>query len=192
MRLNRRRSLAAVAATGVVSGTLAFGGVTLAEASSGQSPAAATAAVTATPAATATPAPTGSGCVGGPGGLGFRPGPFGALGAPQAMKAVAAYLGLSQDQLRSQLAAGKSLADVATAHGKTVAGLKSTILTAGTSQIDASTRLTVAQKASLVSWLKDHLDDIVNATFPDGPGGPWTGWPLAGGPGRGAGWLPGM
>jgi hypothetical protein len=185
MKLNRRRTLAAVAATGVASGALAFGGVTLAAASSAQSPAAATAALAATPATTATPAPTASGCDGGPGGLGFRPGP---LGVPAAMKAVAAYLGLSQDQLRAQLAAGKSLADVATARGKSVSGLKTAILAAGTSQIDASSWLTAAQKATLVSWLKDHLDAIVNTTFPDGPGAPWTGWPPMGGPLRGGGW----
>jgi hypothetical protein len=195
MKLNRRRALATVAATGVASGALAFGGVTLAEASSAQ-PAAATAAVAAAPAATATatPTPTGSECLGGPPsrpGPGGRPGPGlrpGPPGAPQqVMKAAAAYLGLSQDQLRAQLTAGKSLAEVAAARGKAVSGLKNAILAAGTSQVNASTVLTAAQKAALVSWLKDNLDTIVNATLPAGLGWPGLGWP-----GPGPGWTQGM
>jgi hypothetical protein len=189
MKLSKR-TLAAVAVTGVTSGAIAFGGATLAAASSAQSPAAATVATT-TPAATPTPAPAPSsgGCVGGPG-TGYG---YGRLPGPQVVQAVASYLGISQDDLLSQLRSGKSLAAIAAARGKPVAGLKNAILTAGTSEIDASTWLTAAQKATLVSDLKSHLDDIVNGTFPAGPlwpgaGGPGMGWPgRGGGPGGGPG-----
>lgn len=192
MKLNRR-TLAAVAATGVTSGALAFGGVALASTGSAHSPAAATtspaAATTAVAAAAATataPAATPTspgGCDGGPGGTGFG---YGMGAGPQVMKAAAAYLGLSQSQLLSRLQAGKSLAEVATAQGKSVSGLKNAILTAATSQINASTRLSAAQKAQEISELKSRLDTIVNQTHPGG-----LGMPGMGSPGRGAGWTGG-
>ena len=188
MKLNRR-ALAAVAATGVASGALAFGGVALASGNSTQSAAATTAAAAAAPAATATPQPGSGWCHGGPGGMGLG---YGMHAGQQVMKAAAAYLGLSQDQLLSQLQSGKSLADVAAAQSKPVSGLKNAILAAGTAQINASTRLSAAQKADLVSELKSHLDAIVNGTFPDGTGPGGTGmhgW--MGGPGRGGGWMMG-
>jgi len=186
MKLNRRQALAAVAATGVASGALAFGGVALASTSSARSPAAAAAAVAATPAVTATPQPASGRCDGGPGGAGFG---YGMLAGQQVMKATAAYLGLSQAQLLSQLRSGKSLAEVATAQGKSVSGLKNAILAAATSQINASTTLSATRKANLISELKSHLDAIVNGAYPGGPGGP--GMRGMGFPGRGAGWMPG-
>jgi hypothetical protein len=182
MKLDRR-ALAVVAATGVASGALAFGGVALASGNSTQSPTATTAAAAATPSATARPGPASGWCDGGPGGRGLG---HGMLAGRPVTQAAAAYLGLSQDQLLSQLKAGKSLADVATARGKPVSGLKNAILAAGTSQVNASTTLSAAQKAALISELKSHLDAIVNATFPDGPGMHGG----MGGPGRG-GWMMG-
>jgi hypothetical protein len=182
MKLSKRGALAAVAVTGVTSGALAFGGVTLASASAGQSPAAATVAA-ATPAAT----PGSGGCAGGVVGPGTG---YGRLPGPQVVQAVASYLGLSQADLLSQLRSGKTLAAIAAARGKSVAGLKDAILTAGTKEIDASTWLTAAQKATLVSDLKGQLDNIVNGTFPagppwPGPGGPRAGWDGGGWPGDG-------
>lgn len=181
MKLNRR-ALAAVAATGVASGALAFGGVALASNSSAQSPATTTAAAAATPAATATQ-PASGGCEGGPGGMGFG---YGLQAGQRVMRAAAAYLGISQDTLLSQLRSGKSLADVAAAQGKSVSGLKNAILAAGTTQINASTTLSAAQKTKLISELKSHLDAIVNATRPAGLGGPGPGGPGMGWPGAGA------
>jgi hypothetical protein len=185
MKLNKR-TLAAVAATGVASGALAFGGVALATTSSTATPATATAALAATPAATPAVTPTSAAgwCGGGPGGTGLSG--YGLLAGQQVMKATAAYLGLSQDQLLSQLQSGKSLAAVATAQHKPVSGLKTAILAAATSQVNASTRLSAAQKADMISELKSHLDAIVNATHPAGFGPHGMG-----GPGRGAGWMPG-
>ncbi|HEU4978240.1 MAG TPA: hypothetical protein VFT42_05055 [Solirubrobacteraceae bacterium] len=51
--------------------------------------------------------------------------------------AAAKYLGLTNAQLRDQLRAGKSLADVAGAQGKSVDGLKQAIRSAVDAQLDA-------------------------------------------------------
>ncbi len=66
------------------------------------------------------------------------------------------YLGVTAAQLRTDLQSGQSLADVATAQGKTVSGLEDAIVA------DASSHLDATQLANL----KSHLDDIVNRTGP--------------------------
>src|SRR3954453_22548417 len=79
---------------------------------------------------------------GGPGGPGHV---FGGLG----LDAAATYLGLSEDALRTQLQNGKSLADVAKAQNKDVAGLKSAMKAAVTKQLVqavADQKLTADQK----------------------------------------------
>jgi hypothetical protein len=169
MNRNRKRLLAGLAATSVVSAGLAAGGVALASTSSATAPAATTAA-------TATPA-SGT-CVGALAGLA---GPW--AGRP-AVQAAGDYLGLTQAQLRAQLESGKSLADIASARNKPVSGLKNAILAAATSSVNASTWLSAAGKAAVIAEVKSHLDVIVNATFPGGPGfrpmggRPWgPGWP---------------
>jgi hypothetical protein len=88
----------------------------------------------------------------------------------QVPKPVADYLGLSQAQVGSKLQSGKSLADVARAQGKPVSGLKSTILATVTSQVNASSKLSSAQKAKVIGEVKSHLDAIVNATCKHGMG----------------------
>jgi hypothetical protein len=154
MNLNRKRVLAGVAATGIVAGALAGGGVALA--STGSNPA---------PAATTASQPASGWCAGG---LGYMGGMW--SGQQPVQKAAADYLGLTQAQLQSQLQSGKSLADVATAQGKPVSGLTDAILTAMTNQINASTRLSAAQKTAMISQVKAHLDAMVNATHPYGTG----------------------
>jgi uncharacterized coiled-coil protein SlyX len=95
---------------------------------------------------------------------------FPAIGRPAGKRfgaAVAAYLGLSPAQLRTELRAGKSLAQIATEHGKTVAGLKSAILDAVKARLDkavASGRLTAAQEKTILDRLSAHLDELVNRT----------------------------
>ena len=89
------------------------------------------------------------------GGPGNRPGPA----------AVAAYLGLTPAQLVAQLAAGKSLAQIATAQGKSVSGLEDVIYAAAKARADkavAAGKLTAAQEQTLLAKLKSHLDAIVN------------------------------
>lgn len=163
MNLNRKRVLAGMAAAGIVAGALAGGGVALASTGSHQAP------------ATTTAAQPGYGwCDGGRGHMaGMR------YGQQPVLSAAADYLGLSQAQLQAQLHSGKSLADVARAQGKPVSGLKDAILAAMTSWINASTRLTAAQKAEMISEVTSHLDAMVNWTHADGAGMHWMGSPIS-------------
>jgi hypothetical protein len=105
------------------------------------------------------------GGLGGPGGPGFGHG-FGAI------QGAADYLGLTKDQLRQQLQAGKSLADIAKAtSGKSVEGLKAAIKDATVKDLDQAVKdghLTSAEKDKIVAELDNRLDDIVTATPPKG------------------------
>lgn len=94
--------------------------------------------------------------------LGRHPG---GKGPRQFGAAVAAYLGVTPAKLRAELASGKSLAQIATAHGKSVDGLKATILAATKTRLDrlvAANELTSAQEQVLLDRLQAHLDDLVN------------------------------
>jgi hypothetical protein len=113
----------------------------------------------------------GRGGPGGPGGPGFG---FGGFAGP-ALKAgigdVATYLGLKPADLVTQLRSGKSLADIATAQGKTVDGLKTAITDAATKQLDAAVtanKLTKDQETKLLAGLASHLDDLVNGVHKAG------------------------
>src|SRR5215218_760394 len=80
---------------------------------------------------------------GGPGGHGFGH-----------LAAAATYLGLSATELQTQLAAGKSLADVAKAQGKTVDGLVSALVADEKKELDAAVsagRLTQAQADEMLA-----------------------------------------
>jgi hypothetical protein len=116
----------------------------------------------------------------GPPGGGRGPGgPGGPGGGPFDAQAIASYLGLTTDALRTQLQSGTSLADVATAQGKTVAGLEAAITAAATTKLDAAVAagtITSSQESARLADLKAHLDDMVNST------GPPHGGPGAGGP----------
>lgn len=95
-------------------------------------------------------------------------GPFGA-----GLDAAATYLGLTHVQLRRQLESGKSLAQVAAARSKSVAGLKSAIEAAVKKDLDravADKRLTQAQEDQILTGLRSRLDDIVNRKPGDRPG----------------------
>ena len=86
---------------------------------------------------------------------------------PRLGGAVTAYLGLTAAQLRTELRAGKSLAQIATQHGKAVAGLKSAILDAVKTRLDravAGGRLSPAQETTILDRLSAHLDRLVNRT----------------------------
>jgi hypothetical protein len=114
-------------------------------------------------------------------------GPPGQGGGPPGAVAIADYLGLSQSDLRTDLQSGKTLAQVATAQGKTVSGLEAAILADAKSHLDAEVAagsITAAQESSRLADLSSHVDDMVNSTGPPpggmrGPGGP-------GGPGSAA------
>jgi hypothetical protein len=88
---------------------------------------------------------------------------------PAFARAVASYLGLTGAELRAQLRAGKSLAQIATAQGKSVDGLKAAILGAAKAKLDravANNRLTAAQEKTILDRLSAHLDELVNRTRP--------------------------
>jgi len=94
-----------------------------------------------------------------------------AAGVGKVIGAAATYLGMTQDQLLTQLRSGKSLADVAKAQGKTVSGLEDAITSSAQTQLDQAVKagkLTQTQADEIMSELKSHLDDLVNRTF-NGP-----------------------
>ena len=159
MKLTRKHVVTGLAAAGLMAGALTAAGVALA--STGSAPISATSA-------SATPSyGPGTGNCGGMYGM--------QAGQQPVMTAAADYLGLSLTQLRTQLHAGTSLADIATAQGKPTSGLKDTILAAMTSRINADTALTAQQKAAMISQVKGHLDTMINRDMDHVPG-PGMGW----------------
>jgi hypothetical protein len=117
---------------------------------------------------------------GGPGPGGFGHGP----GAPSDdLAAAATYLGSTAASLLTQLQAGKTLAQVASAtSGKSTAGLIAALVSHEKTEIAGyvtSGKLTQAQADQITPTLTQHFTDFVNGVRPDGgPGGP-------GGPGHG-------
>jgi hypothetical protein len=88
------------------------------------------------------------------------PAPFGRF------LAAATYLGITAAQLRDQLAAGKSLAQIATAHGKSVSGLEAAMTAAIKAKLDkavAAKLLTNAQEQRILKTLSGRVDAQVTA-----------------------------
>jgi polyhydroxyalkanoate synthesis regulator phasin len=88
--------------------------------------------------------------------------------------AAAKYLGITEAQLRTELQNGKSLADVAKAHGKTVDGLVDAVVDEAKTRLDTAVnagKLTQAQANEMLSDLKDRITDFVNGRFPARPFG---------------------
>lgn len=105
---------------------------------------------------------------------GFKGGP-GARGGPGKnrpghllglFRTAATYIGIDVRELRTALGSGQSLAEIATAHGKTVAGLKQAILADVKARLDKAPRLTADQKAKLLARINSQLDRIVNLKRP--------------------------
>jgi hypothetical protein len=83
--------------------------------------------------------------------------------------AAASYLGLSEAELRTQLSGGKTLADVAKAQGKTVAGLVAALVADEKKELDAAVaagRLTQAQATAMLANAEQRFTDLVNGTLP--------------------------
>jgi hypothetical protein len=83
------------------------------------------------------------------------------------LEAAASYLGLTEDQVRSELEGGKTLAQVATGHGKSVDGLVQALVDAETKELDAAVaagRITKEQEQSILANLKQRVTDLVNGT----------------------------
>ena len=93
-----------------------------------------------------------------------------AFGENSPMAAAAAYLGLTQSDLRTHLHSGQSLADVAAAQGKSVSGLEDAMMAAMRTTLDANTTLTPEEKVTDLALMKSHLDTMVTATHPAGAG----------------------
>jgi hypothetical protein len=93
------------------------------------------------------------------------PGPGGMFRA--GLAATASYLGITQAQLRSELGSGKSLAQIAKAHGKTADGLVAALVAVTKSRLDkavAGKHLTSAQEKAIVARLHALLEGLVNGT----------------------------
>jgi transposase-like protein len=91
---------------------------------------------------------------------------FGAFGL---LADAASYLGLTGAELRAELDGGKTLADVAKAHGKSASGLVDALVGAETKRLDAAVsagRLTKEQEQSILADLRQRLTDFVNGTLP--------------------------
>ena len=114
-------------------------------------------------------------------GFGFGFGGFG-------LNAAASYLGLSNAQLIQQLRSGKSLAQIASAKGKTVAGLEQAMTAPLKKGLDAAVArkvITAAKEQQILSRLSSALSQRINqkglatpaqgalrGLFRGGPGGP--------------------
>jgi len=104
------------------------------------------------------------------GGLPFLGGGFGhraGLGLKHvgALAAAATYLGLTDPELRAQLDAGKTLAQIATDKSKSVDGLLAAMKAAAQKELDAAVaagRLTTAQEQKILAGLTQRLTDLVN------------------------------
>lgn len=85
---------------------------------------------------------------------------------PSGIKSATSYLGISLSKLEAEMSSGKSLAQIASAHGKTAAGLESAIesrLKAGLDKQVAAKRLTSAQAKKISSALDARVAAIVHA-----------------------------
>jgi hypothetical protein len=84
-------------------------------------------------------------------------------------KTVSTYLGITEAQLQSELASGKSLAQIAQAHGKTAEGLVAALVAAAKTRLDkavAAKYLTAAQEQKILTKLKSIATNIVNNSPP--------------------------
>jgi hypothetical protein len=132
-------------------------------------------------------------------GPGPGPGPLGGFGgASLGLGAAASYLGLTNAQLFQQLQSGKSLAQIATAKGKTVAGLEAAMTAPIKKALDAAVArkaITAARENQILSRYASSLSARINQKgirapalrrfYGGGPGGggPGPGHPYWGGPG---------
>jgi polyhydroxyalkanoate synthesis regulator phasin len=80
------------------------------------------------------------------------------------LSAAADYLGLTEAELRTKLNAGRTLAGIAKARGKSVDGLKQAILNEAKKKLDQLVEegeLTRAEADGMLARRKAHIDDLV-------------------------------
>jgi D-Tyr-tRNAtyr deacylase len=88
---------------------------------------------------------------------------------PGPLDAAATYLGISVATIQADLKAGKSLADEATANGKTVDGLVTALTAQAKTNLDAAVtagRITAAQEQTILTELTTKVTNFVNDTKP--------------------------
>jgi transposase-like protein len=108
-------------------------------------------------------------------GLGHRGGHHGFVD----FDAAAAYLGVTEAELRTSLEGGDTLAEIATANGKTADELVDALVAAAKVDLDEKAeagRLTEAQRTSILAEIESRMEDVVAGEFSFGfrghPGGP--------------------
>lgn len=104
------------------------------------------------------------------GGLGAHGPGLGHFGHPGHLDAAATYLGIEEAELHEQLADGKTLAEIATAEGKSVDGLVQALVKAAEDRLDdavADGRLTQGQADELAEDLHERMTDLVNGELPE-------------------------
>ena len=93
------------------------------------------------------------------------PGHHGGFGrGAKSLAGAATYLGLTEAKLRAELEAGKTLAEIAKAQGKSVAGLKAALKANAKAKLDAAVkdgRITQAQADAMLSRIDEQLDDMI-------------------------------
>jgi len=92
------------------------------------------------------------------------------------LDAAAAYLGMTESELATELAGGKTLADVAKAKAKSVDGLVSALVADEKQELDAAVaagRITSAQADEMLASAKQRFTDMANGTLPDRGHGPF-------------------
>lgn len=112
--------------------------------------------------------------------LGFGMGRRGSPGMHRAghLDAAASYLGVTAAELRTQLLAGTTLADLAKAKGKSVDGLVSALVADAKKRLDAAVetgRITRTQADQMLQNAKQRLTDSVNGKLPERGRGPFGG-----------------
>jgi ribosomal protein S20 len=103
---------------------------------------------------------------GGPGGPGGKHGGPGGPGGRASLGTVASTLGISEDELRTQLQSGKSLADIA---GDKTAAVVDALVAEATARIDQAVtdgKLTAEQAAERKANLTERITAMVNRTPP--------------------------
>jgi hypothetical protein len=88
------------------------------------------------------------------------------------LDAAASYLGVSEEELHSQLESGKTLAEVAKAGGKGVGGLVDALVADAKAHVDEGVKegdLTQAQADAMLARLRRGITAMVNGQRPDGP-----------------------
>ena len=89
------------------------------------------------------------------------------------LEAAASYLDMTEAELRTALASGKSLAEIARDKGKSVDGLVQVLTDAAAKKLDeavAAGRITESEKQEILGELKERITEFVNGTFRGGFG----------------------